>query len=80
MGVLKNFAKFPPKNACVGVSFNEVAVFSQQLYDKGMVLVYLYFPINFAKFVRAPFVLEHFQTNASISLIYGDVLGPSQFD
>ena len=49
-GVLRNFAKFTRKHLCQGLFFNKVA--SLRLWHKC-------FPVNFAKFLRTPFLTEH---------------------
>ena len=47
-GVLRNFAKFTGKPRCQSLFFNNVAGLSLRC-----------FPVNFAKFVRTPFLTEH---------------------
>ena len=44
-GVLRNFAKFTGKHLCQGLFFNKKRCF----------------PVNFAKFLRTPFLTEHLQ-------------------
>ena len=56
--VLKNFAKFTGKHLCQSLFFNKVAglrpatLFKKRLWHKC-------FPVNFAKFHRTPFYIEH---------------------
>ena len=45
-GVLRNFAKFTGKHLCRNLFFNKAAGIRQ-------------FPVNFAKFLRTPFLTEH---------------------
>ena len=45
-GVLSNFAKFTGKHLCQSLYFNKVASLRC-------------FPVNFAKFLRTPFFIEH---------------------
>ena len=49
-GVLRNFAKITEKHLCQSLFFNKVA---------GLRLWYRCFPVNFAKFLRTPFLTEH---------------------
>ena len=49
-GVLRNFAKFMGKHLCQNLFFNKVA---------GLRLWHRCFPVNFAKFLRTPFFIEH---------------------
>ena len=44
-GVLRNFAKFPGKHLCQSLFFNKINYF----WDR-------YFPVNFAKFLRIPYL------------------------
>ena len=46
-GVLRNFAKFAGKHLCQSLFFNKVA---------GLRLWHRCFPVNFAKFLRTPFL------------------------
>ena len=48
-GVLRNFVKFTGKYLCQGLIFNKVAGIRSAT-----------FPVNFVKFLRAPFFIEHF--------------------
>ena len=55
--VLRNFAKFTGKHLCQGLFFNKLAgprpatLFKKRLWRK-------WFPVNFAKFLRTPFLTE----------------------
>ena len=49
-GVLRNFAKFAGKHLCQSLFFNKVA---------GLRLWHRCFPVNFAKFLRTYFFIEH---------------------
>ena len=57
-GVLRNFAKFTGKRLCQSLFFNKVAglrsatVFKKRLW-------HMCFPVNFAKFLRTLFFIEH---------------------
>ena len=54
-GVLRNFAKFTGKHLCQSVFFNKVApatLLKKRLWHRS-------FPVNFAKFLRTPFLTEH---------------------
>ena len=59
-GVLKFLAKFTGKHQCQSLFFNKVAglrpaiLSKKRLWHKG-------FPVNFAKFLRTPFFIEHLQ-------------------
>ena len=55
-GVLRNFAKFTGKHLCQSLFFNKVAGFSAFLW-----ILHRCFPVNFANFLRTPFLTEHFQ-------------------
>ena len=48
-GVLRNLAKFTRKHLCQSLFFNKVA---------GLRLWHMCFPVNFAKFLRTPFLLN----------------------
>ena len=52
-GVLKNFTKFTGKHLCQSLFFNKVAgsLLKKRLYHRC-------FPVNFAKFLRTPFLTE----------------------
>ena len=57
-GVLRNFAKFTGKYLCQSLFFNKVAdVRLETLLKKR--LAHRRFPVNFVKFLRAPFFTEH---------------------
>ena len=47
-GVLRNFAKFTGKHLCQSLFFNKVAGLRPGC-----------FPVNFTKFLRTPFFIEH---------------------
>ena len=57
-GVLRNFAKFTVKHVRQSLFFNKVAglrlatLLKKRLWDRC-------FPVNFAKFLTAPFLTEH---------------------
>ena len=56
--VLKNFAKFTGKHLCQSLLFNKVA----GLRPANLLIKRLWhrcFPVNFAKFLRTPFLTEH---------------------
>ena len=56
--VLRNFAKFTGKNLCQGVFFNKVVsvraatLLKKRLWPRCV-------PVNFAKFLTTPFLIEH---------------------
>ena len=59
-GVLRNFAKFAGKHLCKSPFFNKVA----GLRPKTCIFIkkrpwHRYFHVNFAKFLRTPFLIEH---------------------
>ena len=57
-GVLRNFTKFTVKHLCQSLFFNKVAgLRSATLLKKS--LWHRRFPVNFAKFLRKPFLIEH---------------------
>ena len=49
-GVLRNFTKFSGKRLCQSLFFNKVV---------GLRLLHRCFPVNFVKFLRTPFYIEH---------------------
>ena len=57
--VLKNFTKSTGKHLCKSLFYNKVAalrpatLFKKRLWQR-------FFPVNFVKFLRAPFFTEHF--------------------
>ena len=57
-GVLRNFAKFTGKHLCQGLFFNIVAGLRPATLLKKR-LWHRCFPVNFAKFLRTPFLTEH---------------------
>ena len=65
-GVLRNFAKFTGKNLCQSLFFNNVSGLRAAAVLK-MRLWYRRFPVNFVKFLRAPF-LQH--TSVLLLLIF----------
>ena len=54
-GVLRNFAKFTGKNLCQSLFFNNVSGLRAATVLK-MRLGHRRFPVNFVKFLRAPFL------------------------
>ena len=54
-GVLRNFAKFTGKHLCQSLFFNKVAGLRAATLLKKR-LWHRFFPVNFAKFLRAPFL------------------------
>ena len=57
-GVLKNFAKFTGKHLCQCIFFIKVAGLRPATLLK-MRLWHRCFPVNFVKFLRTPFFIEH---------------------
>ena len=56
--VLRNFAKFTGKHLCQSLFFNKIAgLRSATLLKKR--LWHRYFPMNFAKFLTTPFIIEY---------------------
>ena len=51
-GVLRNFPKFTGKHLCQSLFLRPATLLKKKLYDRC-------FPVNFAKFLRAPFLPEH---------------------
>ena len=51
-GVLWNFPKFTGKHLCQSLSFNKKALLKKRLWHRC-------FPVNFAIFLRTPFIIEH---------------------
>ena len=51
-GVLRNFVKFTGKHLCLTLFFNKVFLLEKRPWHKC-------FPVNFAKFLRTPFFIEH---------------------
>ena len=56
-GVLRNFAKFTGKHLCLRLFFNKVAGLRPATLKKS--LWHRCFPVNFAKFLGTPFIIEH---------------------
>ena len=57
-GVLRNFAKFTGKRLCQSFFFNKVSGLRPATSLKKR-LWYRCFPVNYAKFLRTPFLTEH---------------------
>ena len=57
-GVLRNFAKFTGKHLCHSIFLNKVAGLRPTTLLKKR-LWHWCFPVNFTKFLRTPFYLEH---------------------
>ena len=57
-GVIENFAKFTGKHLCQSLFFNKVAGFRPATLLKER-LRHRCFPVNFVKFLRTPFFIEH---------------------
>ena len=57
-GVLRNFAKFTGKRLCQSLFFHKVAGLRTATLLKKR-LWHRCFPVNFAKFLRTPFLTEH---------------------
>ena len=55
-GVFRNFAKFTGKHLCQSLFFNKAAGPATLLKKR---LWHRCFPVNFAKFLRIPFLTEH---------------------
>ena len=56
--VLRNFAEFTGKHVCQSLSFNEVTGLRPATLLKKR-LWHRCFPVNFAKFLRTTFFIEH---------------------
>ena len=63
-GVLRNFAKFTGKHLRQSLFFNKVEGFRPATLLKKR-LWHRCFPVNFVKFLRAPFFIDHLWTTAS---------------
>ena len=57
IAVLRNFAKFTGKHLCQGLFVNKVAGQACSFINKETLVQV--FPVNFAKFLRTPFFIEH---------------------
>ena len=57
-GVLRSFSKFTGKHLCQSLFFNKVAGLRTATLLKKR-LWHRCFPVNFAKFLRTPFLTEH---------------------
>ena len=61
-GVLKNFTKFTGKHLCQSLFFNKVADLRRETCNFiKKIIWHRDFPVNFAKFLRIPFLTEHLQ-------------------
>ena len=58
IGVLRNFAKFTGKHPCQSLLFNKVADLRPATLLKKR-LWHRCFPVNFAKFLKTPFITKH---------------------
>ena len=67
-GVVRNFAKFTGKHLCTSLFFNKVAglrpLLKKRLWHRPSILLkkrlwYMCFRVNFAKFLRTSFLIEH---------------------
>ena len=65
-GVLRNFAKFTGKYLCQSLFFNKIAGLGPATLLKKR-LWHRCFPVNFAKFLRTPFLTEHLWTTVSVN-------------
>ena len=74
-GVLKNFAKFTGKHLCQSLFFNKVSGLRPETLLKER-LSRRCFPMNFAKFLRTPFLIEHLQ---SLLLLLNTSLNIAQY-
>ena len=63
-GALKDFAKFTQKHLRRSLFFNKSAVFRPAVLLKKR-LWHWCFPVNFSKFLKTPFFIEHLWTTAS---------------
>ena len=70
-GVLKNFTKFTGKHLCQSLFFNKVAGLRPATLLKKR-LWHRCFPVNFVKFLRTPFYIEHLWR--LLLMIYGIIL------
>ena len=63
-GVIRNFVKFAGKHLCQSFFFNKVAGLRPATLLKNIlwlkkIVWYRYFPVNFVKFLRTPFLTEN---------------------
>ena len=72
--VVRNFTKFTGKHLCQSLFFNKVAGLRPAALLKKR-LWHSCFPVNFVKFLRTPFFLEHLWATASVSLSMRNHLG-----
>ena len=78
-GVLRNFAKFAGKHLCQSFFFDKVAALRSAALLK-RTLWHRCFPVNFAKFLRTPFLTEHVWATASEELLWsGAVFRSNQY-
>ena len=73
-GVLRDFTKFTGEHLCQCLFFNKVAGLRPATLLK-KILWLRYFPVNFAKFLRTPFLTEHLRwllLNIKLSILYLD--------
>ena len=68
-GVLKNFTKFTEKHLCQSLFLNKDAALRPVTLLKKR-LWHRYFPVNFAKFLRAPFLTEPVWATASVCNVF----------
>ena len=66
--VLRNFAKFTGKHLCQSPFFDKVAGLRPAILSKKR-LWHLCFPVNFARFLRTPFLTEHLRWLLLITLL-----------
>ena len=76
-GVLRNFAKLTEKQLCQSLFFNKFPDLRPETLLKKR-LWHRCFPVNFAKFLRTPFLIEHLRwllliiISILISIYFGD--------
>ena len=68
-GLLRNFTKFTRKHLCQSLFYNKVAGLRPATLSKKKRLWQRCFPVDFAKFVRTGFFIEHLWT--LVSVLYG---------
>ena len=76
-GVLRNLAKFTGKHLCQSLFFKKFAGLRPTTLLKKR-LWHSCFPVNFAKFLRIPFLREHLRTTASTSLVEHPLNSPDE--
>ena len=62
-GVPRNFEKFTGKHLCPSLFFKKETLLKKILWHRC-------FPVNFAKFLRTPFLTEHLQETDSVLRYY----------